>query len=92
MAKKPIAPAPKPVQQAADILDLEASTFTAWREHTDEDGALLKVVVITGQGQKFSFTPEQLANTSQTQADLKKRKVKIFKSLPHGPNRLPPED
>lgn len=53
------------------------------------------VVVITGQGQKFTFTAEEIESPALAKQRLKHDKLKVFKSLPHGPVRIPrpePED
>ncbi len=88
---KPAPSAPSALQKAADILGLPTDSLK-WREYHDADGALVSVSVITGQGQKFKFSAAELDSIKATQADLKKRRIKVFKSLPHGPVRIPVEE
>jgi hypothetical protein len=42
------------------------------------------VVVITSQGQKFTFTAEQIDDPQATKQQFKRDKIKVFKKLPHG--------
>ena len=88
---KPVINPPSALQKAADILSLPADSLK-WREYRDADGALVTLSVISGQGQKFKLSADELANPAGTKADLKKRHVKIFKGLPHGPVRIPVEE
>ena len=75
---------PTVVQIANNILGVEIVTY-----RQIEDGG---VVVITSQGQKFTFTAEEIDAPTQAKARLKRDKVKVFKQLPHGRIRLPERD
>lgn len=83
MAKKPslIAGAlPAIVQAALSILGGEAKDLITYKE-LPEGGC----IIIYGQGQKFTFTAEQLEHKAEHRAQLQKEGVRVLKPLADKP-------
>lgn len=71
---------PQPATPAfAKILNIDPNSILAYQEHPDGT-----VVVVTGCGQKFTFTAGQLANPDSTRAQINSS-VKVFGQLPPDP-------
>lgn len=77
---RPKPPGISPVVVAAIILGLSPDSFLKY--HETETGG---IIVITGYGQKFTFTAEQIGMPEVTRAVLKASGVIVFGQLPPEP-------